>query len=79
MPFFTFFFAGLTILLGCTIFTARNFDAVNLTTLIRDLNIPGFVFEDGQHFHLSFYFGWASGLMFIIAGVCGVIAGKKNY
>ena len=66
-------------LLGCTIFTARNFDGSNLATLIEEITQILFLFDDGQHFHFSFYFGWVSGLMFIIAGVCSVIAGKKRY
>ncbi|CAK8683751.1 uncharacterized protein LOC143461773 [Clavelina lepadiformis] len=58
---------GLLVFAACGTYTALNISNNQLVDAFTD-----------NTFQYSFYLAWVSGLMFIIAGVCDIIAGKSQ-
>ena len=60
------FHLGIVILGGCGTFTGLFFQTEESL-------------EATSPFHYSFYFGWISGLLYIVAGSCTVVRGLSKY
>ncbi|CAK8683750.1 uncharacterized protein LOC143464402 [Clavelina lepadiformis] len=57
--------AGVLVFAACGTFTGLNYSTEGNSTRFGS-------------FHFSFYLGWVSGLMFIMSGICGIVAGKTG-